>query len=151
MSEGEFVKRYYDPKDRTRKIPVELSIQYIESNAYRTTYGDDPVWKHYRRNLMGYGRRIPKTRKTCIRNDRIVTASPCPICRDIYLVLDYRNVALLKQFMNDYDGTIFETEMTGLCQKTHEKLLLEIEKAKDYGLLNLDAKRVYYEDNLYKH
>lgn len=34
-------------------------------SAYQTTYGEDPVWKHYRRNYKG---QFPprKTRKRCI-------------------------------------------------------------------------------------
>ena len=33
---------------------------------------------------------IPKTRESCIRDKKIANASPCPICRDEYLVVDYR-------------------------------------------------------------
>ncbi len=40
-----------DPKDRTRVIPVDLSIQYVDSAAYRETYGDSKVWQLYRRNF----------------------------------------------------------------------------------------------------
>ena len=43
--------RYHDPKDRTRVISPELSIKYMESVAYRTTYRDEPIWKPYRRNF----------------------------------------------------------------------------------------------------
>lgn len=33
--------------------------------AYKQTYGEEPIWKYYRRNFKGH---IPpkKTRKTCI-------------------------------------------------------------------------------------
>lgn len=37
-----------DPKDRTNKIPVETSIRYLKSAAYKTTYGDEFVWTQYR-------------------------------------------------------------------------------------------------------
>ncbi len=40
-----------DPKDRTREIPVELSMRYLESPAYRETYGDSKIWELYRRNF----------------------------------------------------------------------------------------------------
>ena len=43
--------RYLDPKDRTREIPPETSIKYMESVAFKTTYGDNPVWLKYRRNF----------------------------------------------------------------------------------------------------
>uniref|UniRef100_A0AAG5DF94 28S ribosomal protein S18b, mitochondrial n=1 Tax=Anopheles atroparvus TaxID=41427 RepID=A0AAG5DF94_ANOAO len=77
-----------DPKDRTRVIPVETSIRYLASEAYRQTYQEDPVWKQYRRNHKGlYPPKL--TRKTCIRKGRISTGNPCPICRDEYLVLDH--------------------------------------------------------------
>ena len=32
-----------DPKDRTRKVPLERSIAYLESDAYRQTYGKQRV------------------------------------------------------------------------------------------------------------
>ena len=32
-----------DPKDRSRLIPLETSMSYLESDAYRRTYGDHRV------------------------------------------------------------------------------------------------------------
>jgi len=151
FNHGEFVQKYYDPKDRTRVISVDLSIKYMESLAYRTTYGSDPVWRHYRRNMKGGNLYIPKTRETCIRWGRVETASPCPICRDQYLVVDYRNVALLQQFLDPYSGALIDTFRTGLCQFQWRRLQIHIQKAKDYGLLNVDAPQHEYEDtHLYK-
>ena len=49
-SEKDFIDKYLDPKDRSRVIPPEISIKYMESVAFSTTYGNDPVWKKYRRN-----------------------------------------------------------------------------------------------------
>lgn len=95
-----------DPEiDRTRIIPVETSIRYLKSAAYKTTYGDQPVWVQYRRNHKG---QYPpsKTRKTCIRGGKISTGSPCPICRDEYLVLDHINVDLLNQFISQHTGEV---------------------------------------------
>lgn len=91
--------------DRTKIIPVETSVRYLASEAYKTTYGDQPVWVQYRRNHKGA---IPprKTRKTCIRAGIISTGSPCPICRDEYLVLDHKNLNLLKQFISPYTGKV---------------------------------------------
>lgn len=34
--------------DRTRVIPVESSIKYLNSSAYKETYGDFLVWEQYR-------------------------------------------------------------------------------------------------------
>jgi len=150
----DFVEKFYDPNDRSRYISPDLSIKYMESAAYRATYGDDPVWKHYRRNMKGGQLFIPKTRDSCVLLKRGVhrvdTASPCPICRDEYLQIDYRNVALLEQFMDPYSGVLYSSTKTGLCQYQWRRLKLHIEKAKDYGLLNLDALQYYYDENLYK-
>jgi len=37
-----------DPKDRSKPIPVETSIRYLKSAAYKQTYGEDFVWTQYR-------------------------------------------------------------------------------------------------------
>lgn len=91
--------------DRTKIIPVETSINYLSSEAYRQTYGDRPVWELYRRNFKG-GFAPQKTRQTCIRGGLISTGNPCPICRDEYLVLDYRNLDLLNQFISPHSGQV---------------------------------------------
>lgn len=91
--------------DRTRIIPVETSIRYLKSAAYKETYGEQAVWVPYRRNHKGL---IPprKTRLTCIRQGRISTGNPCPICRDEYLVLHEDNKELLKQFISGNTGKV---------------------------------------------
>lgn len=128
-----------DPlKDRSKVIPVETSMKYLKSDAYKTTYGTDPVWKRYRRNFKGaFAPR--KTRKTCIRKNMISTGNPCPICRDEYLVLDYRNVDLLTQFVSPFNGEILSYQKTNLCQRRHKELLVAVEKSRDYGLLTFDV------------
>lgn len=128
-----------DPeKDRSKKHSVETSVRYLASSAYKTTYGTDPVWKHYRRNHKGA---LPprKTRKTCIRNNVISTGSPCPICRDEYLVLDHKNPKLLKQFISEYNGAVLSYQKTGICQVRHQELLVAIARAKDYGTITFDV------------
>ena len=50
-SDKQFVLKYLDPKDRSRVIPPEISMKYMESVAFATTYGNDPIWKKYRRNF----------------------------------------------------------------------------------------------------
>ncbi|XP_076753148.1 mitochondrial ribosomal protein S18B [Xylocopa sonorina] len=130
-------------RDRSKIIPVEISIKYLKSSAYKQTYGDEPVWRFYRRNFKG---QIPprKTRKMCIRGGVISTGSPCPICRDEYLILDYRNIDLLKQFISEYDGKILSYNCTGICQKAYKDLLVAIMKAKEFGLLTYDVPYLYY-------
>jgi len=105
-----------EKKPKREPIPVETSVRYLKSKAYFTTYGEQPVWKNYRRNHKGS---IPprKTRKTCIRGGEISTGNPCPICRDEYLVLDAGNIDLLEQFISPHTGLVFDASVTGLCQK----------------------------------
>ncbi|XP_054282715.1 28S ribosomal protein S18b, mitochondrial [Macrosteles quadrilineatus] len=124
-------------KDRSKVIPVDVSIQYLQSSAYKTTYGEDPVWTHYRRNHKGS---IPpkKTRKRCIRQNQITTGNPCPICRDEYLVLHPKNINLLKQFISPHTGETLSYRTTGLCQHRHNELLVAILQAKDLGLITFD-------------
>ena len=87
-SEEDFLAKYLDPKDRTRQIPVKLvsflilfrllgskshvtwcqvetSMKYMDSVAFKKSYGDEPLWMKYRRN---HKRQFaPQTRETCIR------------------------------------------------------------------------------------
>ena len=124
-------------KDRTEVIPVETSIRYLKSAAFKQTYGDKPVWVLYRRNHKG-GIPPRKTRHTCIRGGQISTGSPCPICRDEYLILHENNIDLLKQFICPHTGAILSYTKTGLCQKKHKELLVMLERAWDRGLLTFD-------------
>lgn len=100
-----FKKYAGTPRDRTKIIPVETSIEYLESPAFKSTYGNRKVWELYRRVHKG---QLPKskTRETCIRAGVVATGSPCPICRDEYLVLDFRNLELLKQFISPHTGEV---------------------------------------------
>ncbi|KAI8041928.1 28S ribosomal protein S18b, mitochondrial [Drosophila gunungcola] len=127
-----------DAKDRSKIIPVETSMRYLKSAAYKQTYGEDFVWTQYRRNHKGmYAPR--KTRKTCIRQNRITTGNPCPICRDEYLVLDYRNTELLEQFISPHNGDVLSYSKTGLCQKSHLRLRVAVQQARDSGYLTYDV------------
>lgn len=125
-------------KDRSNPVPVETSIRYINSDAYKITYGTDPVWTQYRRNHKGA---LPprKTRKTCIRQNVISTGNPCPICRDEYLVLNENNTELLKQFISPHTGATLSYETTGLCQKRHQELLIAVQRARNRGLVTFDV------------
>lgn len=91
--------------DRTKIIPVETSIRYLKSSAYKETYGEEAVWVPYKRNYKGL---FPprKTRKTCIRSGKISTGNPCPVCRDEYLVLHEENTGLLNQFISQQTGKV---------------------------------------------
>ncbi|VVD05836.1 unnamed protein product [Leptidea sinapis] len=122
-------KKEVDPtKDRTKVIPIETSMKYLQSKAYNETYSDKPVWILYRRNHKG-GFAPRKTRKSCVRNGMISTGNPCPICRDEYLVLD--------------------AFKTGLCRKKQKELLVAIEQAWDQGYLTYDVPFREYDYSLY--
>ncbi|NWY99890.1 RT18B protein, partial [Loxia curvirostra] len=98
---------------------------------YRATYGDRPVWHGYRRNHKGS---VPpqSPRKACLRRGRPV-GNPCPICRDRNLLVDFRNVKLLDQFICPHSGVIFHPIHTGICMKQHRRLSQAIAQAQDHG------------------
>ncbi|CAN7993410.1 unnamed protein product [Ixodes hexagonus] len=127
--------------------PPETSIEYLESKAYKDTYGNNPVWTSYRRNFKG---QFPprKTRETCIRGGEIRTGNPCPICRDEYLVVHHTNVKLLQQFISPYTGEVLQPYKTGVCRNKQFQLDLAILKAKDLGLLKYQVpfRQYNYED-----
>uniref|UniRef100_A0AAR5PK29 Small ribosomal subunit protein mS40 n=1 Tax=Dendroctonus ponderosae TaxID=77166 RepID=A0AAR5PK29_DENPD len=125
-------------KDRSQQVPLETSLRYLKSAAYKQTYGNQPVWVPYRRNHKGA---IPPrhTRKTCIRNEEISTGNPCPICRDEYLVLHQENTELLKQFISPQTGAVLGYSQTGLCRRRQLELEVCIKRAYDYGLLTFDV------------
>jgi len=79
-----------------------------------------------------------------------VTGNPCPICRDEYLVLDYRNVDLLNQFISPHNGKILPPSITGLCRKRHAELLVEMVKVEDYGTIISDVPFREYDYDEYK-
>ncbi|KAA0199595.1 28S ribosomal protein S18b mitochondrial [Fasciolopsis buskii] len=71
--------------------PVDLatSLDYMNSTVYQNIYRGKPVWFYYRRNFKGHFP-PPKTRKKCVIGGKLITSNPCPICRDEYLVIDFR-------------------------------------------------------------
>lgn len=133
---------------RLRDIPVDISLKYMESAAYQETYGDAKVWELYRRNYAK-GRTYKPTRKNCIRGGKIANGNPCPICRDEYLVVDHRNLKLLNQFVSDYSGEILTSKKTGVCQHQWMKIRVELQKAKNKGLLKIDYPFVSYDYDKY--
>lgn len=137
-----------DPKDRSVKVLVETSIRYMQSREYAATYGDEPVWVPYRRNFKG-SKPPPKTRRSCIKLDRLVTGNPCPICRDEYLVLHEKNVALLKQFISPFTGEVLGWDTTNICRRQHDNLMVAIIRARDQGLLTSHVPFRYYDYSHY--
>lgn len=112
------IRKYDKPgRDRSTVIPVETSIEYLASSEYKETYGDKFIWEGYRRVHKG-GIPPKKTRESCIRFRVITTSSPCPICRDEYLILDYKNLELLKQFISPHTGEVSPFCLLQLLKKT---------------------------------
>ncbi|XP_032903579.1 28S ribosomal protein S18b, mitochondrial [Amblyraja radiata] len=126
----------FDTISRFKERPWE----YLESEEYIERYGSQPVWADYRRNHKGA---IPpqKTRKTCIRGDKI-SGNPCPICRDPKIQVDHRNVKLLEQFICSHTGIPYHPTRTGVCMKQFKKLTTAIQNAKDNGLLRFAVPHV---------
>ncbi|KAG8004974.1 28S ribosomal protein S18b [Nibea albiflora] len=86
--------------------------EYLESEEYIERYGTNLVWTGYRRNHKG-GIPPQKTRKTCIRGDKIC-GNPCPICRDPNVIVHHQNVKLLQQFISPQTGMLYDPTRTGL-------------------------------------
>ncbi|CAF0751657.1 unnamed protein product [Brachionus calyciflorus] len=127
---------------------VETSIKYIKSEAFQKAYGDKKIWEWYIRNFKG---RLPKsyTRKECIGGGRYITGNPCPICRDPYLVVNYKNLDLLKQFVSPDTGSLYPTKRTNVCRKQHENLEIAFAKACDYGLMDHPVPHRHYDYSIY--
>ncbi|KAL7382405.1 hypothetical protein ABVT39_021669 [Epinephelus coioides] len=106
---------------------------YLESEEYIERYGTNSVWVGYRRNHKG-GIPPQKTRKTCIRGDKIC-GNPCPVCRDPNIIIHYQNVKLLQQFISPHSGMVYDPTLTGVCMKQQKKLHETINTARDHGLL----------------
>ncbi|XP_037650688.1 28S ribosomal protein S18b, mitochondrial [Sebastes umbrosus] len=106
---------------------------YLESEEYIERYGTSTVWAGYRRNHKG-GIPPQKTRKTCIRGDKIC-GNPCPVCRDPNVIIHHQNVKLLQQFISPHTGTAYDPTRTGVCMKQQKKLNEAIDTARDHGLL----------------
>ncbi|VDK39087.1 unnamed protein product [Taenia asiatica] len=119
-----------------KPVTLEESIQYLSSPEYHELYRGKPVWFYFRRNYKGHF--PPKyPRKSCTRAHKLITSNPCPICRDEYLVIDHKNVDLLKQFLHPLSADILEPKVTGLCEVQHKSLLLAIEMARDMGTIQM--------------
>ncbi|XP_013400154.1 uncharacterized protein LOC106166218 [Lingula anatina] len=125
------------------KAPVEESIAYMQSEVFKERYGDYPVYFYYRRNHKG--NTPPRvTRRTCIKGNFVTAGNPCPICRDRFLTVDYRNLDLLKQFVSEETGEVLKVHQTGVCRKQQKKLIFAVEKARDLGFMRAPFHDRYY-------
>ena len=138
-------------KDRRIPIPWQTGLRYMESKAYQDAYGQYTVWQLFRRNFPASFSHMPSnTRISCVGDDGfIMYGQACPICRDEYLVLHYKNAKLLKQFINPWTGLVYPAYKTNLCQKKHEEMLVALYQAKDYGTLSFHIPFREYDYNDY--
>jgi len=148
-SAPEPIKRVKEDPKLVPIIPLETSLKYMKSQAYKDAYGDAPVWVPYRRNFKGQFPPV-QTRRSCIKQGYMHTGNPCPICRDEYLVIDPYNVDLLKQFVSPFNGEILGTKKTNLCRRRYFELLVAFEKAKDLGTISFDVPFRKYDYSDYK-
>lgn len=127
---------------------IETSIKYMQSEAFKKAYGEKLIWEWFIRNFKG---RYPKsyTRMQCIINEMYATGNPCPICRDPYLVVNYKNVDLLKQFVSPHSGYLYPTSKTNVCRKQHENLEIAFRKACDHGLIDHNIPHRVYDYSEY--
>lgn len=70
---------------------VEEQMAYMDSKVFQDSYKGLPVYKWYRRNIVGQAILQPPPRLFCIdKEGRFRLNHACPICRDEYLFFDYR-------------------------------------------------------------
>ena len=62
----------------------------------------------------------------------------------------FRNVKLLQHFIDPYTGQTLPTSKTNICQKQFRLLDIEVERAKDHGLIEVDVPQIEYDYELYK-
>ena len=58
----------------------------------------------------------------------------CPLCGDKNFVLDYKNIEVMKKFVND-KGKILPRRTTGACSKHQRDITLAIKRARAIAIL----------------
>lgn len=120
--------------------------------AYSEAYQGLRVLDWYRRNIAGPEKFQPKPRLACVDpiSGRFRTNNPCPVCRDEFLLLDYRvrsrargqrgggeewvqNTELVEQFVDARTGEALHVFVTGLCQEQQLNLEAALLNAKRHG------------------
>ncbi|KAK6058251.1 adaptor complexe medium subunit family protein [Cooperia oncophora] len=145
------------------KHTIEEQIAYMKSKAFHDAYKGLPIYRWYKRNFKGqsilqppprlfcidrYGRfnvnnacpgqsiLQPPPRLFCIdRYGRFNVNNACPVCRDEYLFFDYRNPALIEQFLSDGTHQPIAILKSGLCQEQYALLRAQLLAAKEHGTI----------------
>jgi len=115
---------------------IEEQIAYMNSTVFKNTYKGLPVYKWYRRNLKVQPILAPPPRMFCIdKNGRFNVNHACPVCRDEYLFFDYRNPALIKQFLSSGTDQPIDLHKSGLCRDQYLLLRAQLLKAREHGTI----------------
>lgn len=150
FSDDDYAYNHVEKKDSRLKPhhTVEEQIEYMNSEAYHNIYKGRPIWEMWKRNLRGQIKLQPPARLFCIdRNGRFNVNHACPVCRDEYLFFDYRNVALIDQFLRHGTDVPLPILRTGLCQEQHINLRAQVQKAKDHGTMPFNVEFRHFDYN----
>jgi len=126
----EFDEAWEDYSDRFGCAPTD----YFQQSDYDKRYLGKLVWKDYVRNKKGAIQK-QKTRWHCFKDGKMNTGSPCPLCRDDRLLLSYKNIPLLKQFIDTETGAVHHPLRTGVCRFKQKRLEKCISLAQSLGYL----------------
>lgn len=72
--------------------------------------------------------------KVKVRTEKMVRAKECPFKKDKSLVIDYKDVALLRKFLTDR-GKIRSRRVSGTSVQAQNELAIAIKNAREMGLL----------------
>ncbi|MEF3694246.1 MAG: 30S ribosomal protein S18 [Candidatus Cloacimonadota bacterium] len=68
------------------------------------------------------------------RKKRFTRKKYCKFCANKELVIDFKNIDLMKQFISDV-GKIEPARLTGTCAKHQRKITAEIKRARQMALI----------------
>ena len=68
------------------------------------------------------------------RKKRFMRKKYCKFCANTELVIDYKNLDIMKQYISDV-GKIEPARLTGTCAKHQRKLTNEIKRARQMALI----------------
>ncbi|KAK6009098.1 hypothetical protein OSTOST_26010 [Ostertagia ostertagi] len=85
---------------------------------------------------LGQSTLQPPPRLFCIdKYGRFNVNNACPVCRDEYLFFDYRNPALIEQFLSDGTHQPIAILKSGLCREQYAMLRAQLLAAKEHGTI----------------
>lgn len=83
---------------------------------------------------MAYNDRGSGSSKKKSRKRRKPKRKVCRFCADTTIVIDYKNISVLENFVTDR-GKIIPWRISGTCGKHQRKLALAIKRARNIALL----------------